>query len=99
MSDWYGQGYGVFLDDVHLDVDDATIARTSFETGLDGWTVSGSPPGSAPNPDDWTRARHVYDFGAATATPDTLYFGFGPERMAPADRTDLLSRAVRWLLE
>jgi hypothetical protein len=36
MSDWYGQGYGVFLDDVRLDVNGATVTRTSFETDLGG---------------------------------------------------------------
>ncbi|MEU8609223.1 M14 family zinc carboxypeptidase [Actinoplanes sp. NPDC048791] len=98
-SDWYVQGYGVFLDDVRLDVDGATVARTSFETDLGGWTVAGPPPGSAPNPADWTRAGHVYDFGAATATPATLYFGFGPEKLTAADRTELLSRSMRQLLK
>jgi hypothetical protein len=97
MSDWFGQGYGVFLDDVRLEVDDATVARTSFETDLGGWTVAGPPPGSAPNPTDWTRAAHVYDFGAATATPDTLYFGFGPEKLTPAKFTELVSRSMRHL--
>jgi bacillopeptidase F (M6 metalloprotease family) len=98
MTDWFVQGYGVFLDDVRLDVDDVTVARTSFETDLGGWTVAGPPPGSAANPTDWSRAQHVYDFGAATATPDTLYFGFGPEKLTPRDRTDLLSRAMRQLV-
>jgi hypothetical protein len=60
--------------------------------------VAGPPPGSAPNATDWTRAGHVYDFGAATATPATLYFGFGPEKLTAADRTDLLSRSMRQLL-
>jgi hypothetical protein len=56
------------------------------------------PPGSAPNPTDRTRAGHVYDCGAATATPATLYFGFGPEKLTAAHRTDLLSRSMRQLL-
>ncbi|HET6668299.1 MAG TPA: M14 family zinc carboxypeptidase, partial [Intrasporangium sp.] len=42
-SDWAFQGIGVFIDDVTLP--DGT--STSFETGLDGWTVAGPPEGSA----------------------------------------------------
>jgi hypothetical protein len=76
MSDWYGQGYGVFLDDVRVDVDGTAVARTSFESDLAGWTVTGPPPGSPGNTTHWTRTGHVYDFGAATATADTLYLGF-----------------------
>ncbi|MFI7544755.1 M14 family zinc carboxypeptidase [Actinoplanes sp. NPDC049599] len=97
LTDWFVQGYGVFLDDVRVEVDGATVARTSFESDLGGWTVAGPPPGSAPSASDWTRTGHVYDFGAATATPDTLYLGFGPEKLTSADRTDLLSRALRQL--
>jgi bacillopeptidase F (M6 metalloprotease family) len=99
MTDWYVQGYGVFLDDVRLDVNGATVARTSFETDLGGWTVAGPPPGSDPNPTDWTRSRQAYDFGAATATRDTLYLGFGLEKLAPADRTELITRAMRQLIK
>ena len=96
-SEQYGQGFGVFLDDVRLEVDGATAAQTSFEQDLGGWTVAGPPEGSAPNPDDWTRAQHVYDFGAAVATPSTFYLGFGPEKMTEPDRTRLLSRVMRQL--
>jgi hypothetical protein len=99
VSERFTQGYGVFLDDVRLDVNGATVARTSFEADLGGWTVTGPPPGSAPNPNNWSRTQHVYDYGAATATADTLYLGFGPEKMTRADRTDLVSRAMRHLLK
>ena len=48
-SDWGTQGLGTFVDDVTLP--DGT--SQSFETGLEGWTVSGAPAGSAANGNDW----------------------------------------------
>ena len=42
---------GVAVDDVTLP--DGT--STSFETGLDGWEVTGPPAGSAPNLNNWVR--------------------------------------------
>ena len=48
-SDWGTQNLGTFVDDVTLP--DGTTQ--SFETGLEGWTVSGAPAGSAANGNDW----------------------------------------------
>ncbi|MFG1608136.1 M14 family zinc carboxypeptidase [Actinoplanes sp. NPDC049265] len=98
MSDRYASGFGSFLDDVGVEVDGGSVTRTSFETDLGGWTPSGPPTGSPANREDWARSRQAYDFGAATATADTLYLGFGIERLAPADRDELMSRAMRHLL-
>ena len=50
-SDWAVQGLGVFIDDVTLP--DGT--STSFETGFDGWQVTGPPAGSGPNANNWIR--------------------------------------------
>ena len=47
VSDWGTQGIGVFLDDVTVLVDGAAVAETGFEADLGGWTVVGSPEGSA----------------------------------------------------
>ncbi|BCJ50186.1 zinc carboxypeptidase [Actinoplanes sp. NBRC 14428] len=47
-TDWGAEGFGVFLDDVRIDVDGTTTARTSFEDGLDGWETAGPHP--APHP-------------------------------------------------
>jgi Peptidase family M1 domain/Peptidase M1 N-terminal domain/Immune inhibitor A-like, MAM domain len=44
---------GVFVDDIVVSTGAGT---TSFEDDgdtMDGWTVPGAPPGSAPNPNDW----------------------------------------------
>jgi hypothetical protein len=44
VSDWSVQGLGTFVDDIVVSTGEGT---TSFETGMDGWTVTGPPPGSA----------------------------------------------------
>ena len=49
-SDWATQGLGVFVDDVVLP--DGT--STSFETGLDGWEITGPPEGSGANANNWS---------------------------------------------
>jgi hypothetical protein len=73
---------------------------TSFETGLDGWTVAGPPPGSAANANDWTRTESVgFEEGAVVATEDTLYFGFGFEGITGAStRNVVMGRALDYLL-
>jgi hypothetical protein len=53
-SDDIVQGRGISVDDVVVSSGEGT---TSFETDgdvLDGWTVSGPPKSSQPNPNDWT---------------------------------------------
>jgi Zinc carboxypeptidase len=96
-SDWAVQGLGTFLDKVEMSTGDGS---TSFETGLDGWTVAGPPPGSSANPTDWRRTESVgFQEGAVTSTEDTLYFGFGAEGISGAgNRQDVLGRAVGRLL-
>ena len=59
---------------------------------------SARPRRTVANRANWTRSPEVYDFGAATATPDTLYLGFGLEKLSRSDRDDLMARAVRHLL-
>ena len=82
-SDWAIQGLGSFVDLINVPGGDGS---TSFETGMDGWTVPGPPPGSDSNPNDWTRTQSVgFEEGAIVSlTPPTagfasLYFGFGFE--------------------
>ena len=54
-------------------------AKTSFETGLDGWAAGGPPAGSVPNDNNWIRTQALIEESAAVATADTLYYGFGLE--------------------
>jgi len=94
-SDWATQGLGVFVDDVT-----GPDGSTSFETALDGWTVSGAPAGSAPNANDWIRTTAAgFPEGAVVATPDSLYMGFGFEGISDAATRNLvMGRAMGFLL-
>jgi hypothetical protein len=98
-SDWSVQGLGVFVDDVAITTPAGTTS-TSFETGLDGWAVTGSPPGSAPNSNDFVRTdARGFPEGAAITTDDTLYLGFGLEGVRGASaRATLMDRAMDYLL-
>lgn len=96
-SDWSTQNLGTFVDDVTLP--DGT--SQSFETGLEGWTVSGAPPGSAANGNDWiVTDASGFPVGAAISTPRSLLLGFGFEGIAtPAERNEVMGRALQHLLE
>jgi hypothetical protein len=96
MSDWSTQGLGVFLDDVRVEANGATVAQTSFETGLDGWTVAAPPDGSGPS-NSWSRSQQAFDSGAVVTTRDSVYAGFGLESLTPAVRDDFVKRAMRHL--
>jgi hypothetical protein len=97
-SDWSTQGLGVFVDDVDVLVNGASVASTSFEAGLDGWTVAGPPAGSGPNANNWARSQLAFEEGAVVVTRDTVYTGFGLEGLSPAARDDFVKRAMRHLL-
>jgi hypothetical protein len=96
-SDWAFQGIGVFLDDITLP--DGT--STSFETGLDGWTVTGPPPGSSTNANNFTRTdASGFPVGNTIATPHSLLMGFGLEGVSTAaERNEVMARALDHLLE
>jgi CubicO group peptidase (beta-lactamase class C family) len=53
VSDWGFQALGTSLDDIEVSTGEGS---TSFERGFDGWRVTGPPPGSAPQPNDFVRA-------------------------------------------
>jgi hypothetical protein len=96
-SDWAVQGIGVFLDDITLP--DGT--STSFEGGFDGWSVAGSPEGSAPNVNDFTRTdASGFPVGNAISTPHSLLLGFGLEGVSTeAERNEVMGRALEHLLD
>ncbi|MEU7530905.1 M14 family zinc carboxypeptidase [Saccharothrix sp. NPDC042600] len=93
VSDWSVQGLGVFVDDIEVSTGEGA---TSFENGLDGWTVSGPPAGSAAGPNDWTRTTAAgFPEGAVVTTADTVYFGFGFEGITGvATRVAVLDRVL-----
>jgi hypothetical protein len=99
VSDWGTQGLGVWLDDPKVTADGATLAETSFEGDLGGWTAAGPPAGSDTSLNDWTRSDRALDDGAGITTKDTVYFGFGAEGLTTQTmRTDLVKRAMTHLL-
>jgi hypothetical protein len=100
VSDWATQGLGDFVDDIAVSTGEG---NTSFEDDgdvMDGWAVTGPPPGSAPNPNNFERlAAGGFKEGPVVATPDTLYFGFGLEGVATSSaRNAVMGRAVGYLL-
>jgi Zinc carboxypeptidase len=96
-SDWASQGLGTFVDDIEVSTGEGT---TSFETGLDDWTIPGAPAGSAPNTNDFTRTTPAgFPEGPSATTEDTIYFGFGFEGITDeADRNEVMGRAMSHLL-
>jgi hypothetical protein len=96
-SDWAVQGLGSFVDQIEVSHGGGS---TSFETGMDGWTVPGPPAGSDPNPNDWERTESVgFDEGAVVSTADALYFGFGFEGITSASaRNAVMSASIAHLL-
>jgi hypothetical protein len=97
-SDWATQGLGVFVDDIEVSTGQGT---TSFEAGLDGWTMPGAPAGSSPNSNDFDRTTPAgFPEGPVAATADSLYFGFGFEGISDAaDRNEVMGRALGYLLD
>ncbi|HET6985125.1 MAG TPA: hypothetical protein VFI00_00870, partial [Kribbella sp.] len=95
-SDWASQGLGVFLDDITLP--DGT--STSFETGLEGWSITGPPAGSAPNANNFIQTdASGFPVGNTIATPHSLLMGFGLEGVSTAaERNAVMGRALDHLL-
>jgi hypothetical protein len=95
-SDWATQNLGVFLDDITLP-DGST---QSFESGLEGWTVSGPAPGSGANATDWiVTDASGFPVGAAISTSDSLLMGYGFEGIStPASRDAVMGRILHHLL-
>ena len=96
-SDWATQGLGVFVDDIEVSTGEGS---TSFETGFDGWTPAGPPPGSAPNGNNFDRITAAgFPEAAVVATKDTVYMGFGFEGITDAaTRNDVMDRVMTYLL-
>jgi Zinc carboxypeptidase len=96
VSDWATQGLGTFIDDVTLPSGEST----SFEDGFGGWSVTGPPPGSAPNANNFVRTTaEGFPEGAGITTPDAIYLGFGFEGITDAaKRNAVMGRVLSYLL-
>ena len=92
-----GPGLGVFIDDVTLP--DGT--STSFESGFDGWEVTGPPRGSGPNANNWIRTDAAgFPVGSTISTPDSILMGFGTEGISTqASRNAVMGRVLDHLLD
>ncbi len=105
LSDWGLQQFpGVFVDDITVSTGEGTTSFEDDADPTDGWTVTGAPqdPGGieGANLNDWVR-RGGFGIkeGAAIATPDTVYLGFGLEGVTgAANREALMDRLVDYLL-
>ncbi|WP_086661950.1 M14 family metallopeptidase [Lentzea kentuckyensis] len=96
-SDWATQGLGVFVDDIAVTTGEGS---TSFESGMDGWAITGPPPGSGVNSNNFIRTTAAgFPEGAVVRTADTLYFGFGLEGISDAaTRNTVMDRSIDYLL-
>jgi len=92
---------GVLVDDIEVSTGEGT---TSFEGGLDGWTVPGAPQDldgiEGPNVNDWVRRDGLgVKEAAAVATEGTVYMGFGLEGVTDAaTRNELMDLVIDYLL-
>ena len=100
VSDWSAQGLGDFVDDIVVSTGEGTTSFEQDASPLDGWTITGPPAGSAPNPNNFVRlAAGGFKEGPVVATDDTLFFSFGVEGVAtPASRAAVMGHAMDYLL-
>jgi hypothetical protein len=95
---------GVLVDDITVSTGEGTTSFEDDADPMDGWTVAGAPQDSdgieGPNSNDWVR-RASFDIaaGAAIATADTVYLGFGFEGITgDASRNGVMDRIIDYLL-
>jgi zinc carboxypeptidase/immune inhibitor InhA-like protein len=90
-------GTGVFIDDTRIVVGGAATRAEGFESGLGAWSTPPPPAGSPAGTVGFTRGGSA--FPAVVTTADTVLFGFGVEQLrTPAERSDLLAAALKYLL-
>ena len=105
LSDWGLQQFpGVFIDDIEVSTGEGSTSFEDDADPTDGWTVPGAPQDAAgiegTNLNDWGRRGGLgIKEGAAVATADTLYLGFGLEGITDAKtRGDVMGRAITYLM-
>jgi murein tripeptide amidase MpaA len=92
-TDPASQGLGEWIDDATFTTND-TSETTSFEdVGQGGWAVTPPPPGTASQATGWQRAQTApFVEGAGVGTKDTVYTGFGLEKIQGAENQQALLR-------
>ncbi|TDO33232.1 immune inhibitor A peptidase M6 [Kribbella sp. VKM Ac-2527] len=105
LSDWGLQQFpGVFVDDIEVSTGEGTTSFEDDADPTDGWTVPGAPQDQlgieGPNRNDWVRRAGLgISEGAAVATVDTVYLGFGFEGITgSATRNQVMDRLTDYLL-
>src|SRR5829696_1079212 len=105
VSDWGLQQFpGVFIDDIAVSTGEGSTSFEDDADPMDGWTVPGAPQDAegieGPNRNDWVRRGGLgIKEGAAVATDDTVYMGFGLEGVTgAATRNQIMDRAIAYLL-
>jgi hypothetical protein len=89
------QGLGEWIDDTKFVDSSGERINTSFETDEDGWTKPGPPATTQNKVTGWERAQSApFVEGAGTGTKDTVYTGFGLEKIQGADNQKALLRDV-----
>ena len=96
----------MFIDDIQTSTGEGSTSFEDDADPMDGWTVSGAPQdpeaNRGPNRNDWVRRGGLgIKEGAAVATDDTLYMGFGFEGItdtAAQTRKEVMGRAIDYLL-
>lgn len=86
---------GLMLDDTALVVGGDATEVEGFETGTGAWQVLGAPESSPGNAAEFFRYDAEGPFHSATATPDTLLFGFGLEQLESDEaREEVVARIL-----
>ena len=83
------------VDDTALVLDGVATEIEGFETGTGAWEVLPAPDTSPGNASDFFRYDAEGPFYSATATPDTLLFGFGLEQLESDEaREEVVARIL-----
>jgi Zinc carboxypeptidase/Immune inhibitor A peptidase M6 len=91
-------GVGAFVDDTSVTVDGVESAD-GFEGTTSEWAPAAPPQGSEDSPGEWHVGEKV-DVIGGTSTEDTLLLGFGLEQLeTPAQRADIVERALDGLID
>jgi hypothetical protein len=91
-------GVGAFVDDTSVVVDGVESAD-GFEGATSEWAPAARPAGSPATPGRWLITEQLDVFGG-TSTEDTLLLGFGLEQLeTPAQRADIVERALDGLID
>ncbi|WP_461472294.1 M14 family metallopeptidase [Microbacterium sp. HJ5] len=95
VTDPFTGDTGAIVDDTRFTVSGSEVEAEGFESGFGDWTVLGAPESSPGNGGDWERVSVGGPYYGATATPDSVLFGFGLEQLSTdAERAAVVARLL-----